>query len=108
MSVDTDLRGRLEALRINIEWLDETAHDRPTRVITISSFSKRLLEYGAFLIASNAHADPDSDLVQTTGGGYCLRYRQNPESALSKALCGDRPAHDSPIDMKLVLVEGSE
>jgi hypothetical protein len=105
MSVDTDLRARLESLRINVEWLDEPGHDVSTRVITISSFSKRLLEYGAFLIASNAHADPETDLVQTAAGGYCLRYRQNPESALSKALCGDRSASDSALDIELVPAE---
>jgi hypothetical protein len=105
MSVDTDLKARLESLRINIEWIDDRADDRRGRVITISSFSKRLLEYGAFLISTNAHADPENESVQTTGGGYCLHYRQNPDSPLSQALCGSTPSHDSPIEMKLVLVE---
>ena len=104
MSVDTDLKVRLESLRIDIEWLDEQTDDRPTRLITISCFSKRLLDYGAFLISSNAHAVPEDDTAQTTGGGYCLHYRLSPESSLSKALCGDRPCHDAPLEMKVVLV----
>jgi len=105
MSVDADLRARLESLRINIEWLDDQAEDRPTRLITISSFSKRLLEYGAFLISSNAHAEPESDSVQTTGGGYCLHYRLSPDSPLSRALCGNPPSGESHIEMNLALAE---
>jgi hypothetical protein len=105
MSVETDLRARLESLRINIEWLDEQNDERLARLITISSFSKRLLEYAAFLISSNLHADPDDESVETTGGGYCLRYRQTPESALSRALCAQTECHQSPAEMKLILAE---
>src|SRR5262245_12504798 len=105
MSVDTDLRARLESLRIKIEWTDDQAPDRRNRLITISSFSKRLLEYGAFLISTSAQADPENESAQTTGGGYCLYYRQSPGSPLSRALCGDVPCHQSPAEMKLTLAE---
>jgi len=105
MSVDADLRARLESLRIKIEWHGDEAHNRSTRLITISSFSKRLLEYGAFLILSSAKTEPENDSVQTTGGGYCLHYRQSPGSPLSRALCGDVAHNDSAAGMKLILAD---
>lgn len=105
MSVDTDLRARLESLRIKIEWHDDVAHDRPTRLITIFSFSKRLLEYGAFLISSSAQTDPENHSVQATGGGYCLYYRQSPGSPLSRALCEDVACNEPAAVMKSVLTE---
>jgi hypothetical protein len=105
MSVDTDLRARLESLRIRVEWTNDEAQNPPIRVITISSFSKRLLEYGAFLLSSNLHVEPETESVQTTGGGYYLQYRQSPTSPLSRALSEDGPPQDSPADMTLALAE---
>jgi len=105
MSLDTDLRARLESLRISIEWTDEQAQDPPIRHITISSFSKRLLEYGAFLLSSSVHVEPETESVQTTGGGYFLRYRQSPSSPLSKALCGDDTRLDSPSEVTLAVAD---
>jgi hypothetical protein len=103
MSLDTDLRARLESLRIRIEVTDEEAQDSPIRLITISSFSKRLLEYGAFLLSSSVHVEPETESVQTTGGGYFLQYRQSPSSPLSKALCGDGTGLDSAAEMTLAV-----
>ena len=105
MSLDTDLRARLESLRIRVEWTDEEAQDTPIRLITISSFSKRLLEYGAFLLSSSVHVDPETESVQTTGGGYFLLYRQSPTSPLSKALCGDGAGLDSLAEMTLAAAD---
>jgi len=105
MSVDTDLRARLESLRIKIEWTEDEAQDRPSRLVTISSFSKRLLDYGAFLISSSAHTEPENESAQTTGGGYCLYYRLSPTSSLFRALCGEALRLEPQSESELALVE---
>jgi hypothetical protein len=65
-----------------------------------------LLEYGAFLLSSSLHVEPETESVQTTGGGYYLQYRQNPTSPLSKALCSSDGTHrDSAADVTLALVD---
>jgi hypothetical protein len=88
-----------------VEWIDDEAQGPPIRVITISSFSKRLLEYGAFLLSSSLHVDPETESVQATGGGYCLQYHQSPASPLSRALCVDNACRDTPAEMPLAMAE---
>jgi hypothetical protein len=83
---EPDLKARLESLNIHFEPLDPSGGDPPYRLLTLSSFSATLLDYGAFIIDMFAGEAPEETSLQKCDNGYCLHYRLEPKSRLSEML----------------------
>jgi hypothetical protein len=83
---EPDLKARLESLNIHIEPLDPSRGDPAYRLLTLSSFSATLLDYGAFIIDMFAGEAPEETSLQKCDNGYCLHYRLWPKSRLSVML----------------------
>lgn len=86
MASEPDLKARLESLNIHFEPLDPSGGDAPYRLLTLSSFSPTLLDYGAFIIDMFAGEAPEETSLQKCDNGYCLHYRLEPKSRLSEML----------------------
>ena len=82
-----DLRSRLKNVGISVSLSGEANPAKSVEEITISTFSRALLDYAIDMIMRNTDKEPDEVGITMKDIGYWAVYRVKPASRLAQALC---------------------